>query len=172
MTCPINSRWWQTRTGKVAIAAVSAFLLSFTALFGPVHETGHAIAVVLLNGRILSIGWNWFVYDRFGDWRDNIVLLAGAGFELLSAAGTVVLAARKHKPYALAFGGGWYVGCWVYSLWLDEWKHLSYRIGVQYLLWSWYGVTLAVWTAYTALCWWYGLAAAGRTSLRSVTHDS
>lgn len=58
-----------------------------------------------------------------------------------------------------------------FSLWLDELKHLSCRIGLQYLLWSWYGVTPAVWTAYAALCWWYGLAASGSTCLRSVTHD-
>lgn len=143
------------RLPAAVLCSVIAYALSFTSLFGPVHEFGHGLVAVLLGGNVGRAGWAWINVSGLSGWREDAMLVAGAGFELLFAAFVTTAAAVRHKPAMIGFGTGWFAGCWVFSRGLQEWRALSYPLRVQQTLWVWYGIVVLVAGANAAVRGWY-----------------
>ncbi len=131
-----------------------AFVLAWTAAFGPAHEVGHAISATLLGVPWRDMQWARISVTMVGDWRDNIVLAAGAVSELLIAGGLMILFAKKGSKTATSFTAGWMFGCWLYSFHLDEWRDISYGSGTHQILWFWAGLAVMYAAAILAGKYW------------------
>lgn len=148
-----QSRARAARVGWV-VPGLIAFVLAWTAAFGPAHEIGHAITATVLGVPWSNMEWAQIRVVPMGDWRDNVVLAAGAVSELMIAGGLTVLFAKKGRKRATSFTAGWMVGCWLYSFHLHEWRDISYGRGTHQILWFWLGLVAIYVVAILAGYYW------------------